>query len=138
MPASTYAGNKILDLLFRGVAFSAPARVYLSLHTADPGLNGANEVTTGNWPAYARQDPAQGGAVGGGFSAASAKAIASALQVLFPANNGAGTVIVTHFGIWDAATAGNFLFGAALTASKSVLVTDEIVFRATELNLSVT
>ncbi len=138
MPASTYAGNKILDLMFRGVAWTAPSRVWISLHTADPGLTGANEVTTGAWPAYARQDPAQAGAVGNGFTAASSKAIENALQVLFPANNGAGAVVVTHFAIWDAASAGNCLFSGALTASKTIAVTDEIVIRVGELDLSVT
>lgn len=137
MPASTYAGNKILDLLFRGVAFTAPSRVWISLHTADPGLAGANEVSTGAWPAYARQDPAQGGAVGGGFSAAASKATENALQVLYPANNGAGTVTVTHFAIWDAASAGNCLFAGALTAAKAIAVTDEIVIRVGELDLAV-
>ncbi|PTM61903.1 phage tail fiber protein [Phreatobacter oligotrophus] len=138
MPASTYAGNKILDLLFRGVAFTAPSRVWISLHTADPGLTGANEVTVGNWPAYARQDPAQAGAVGTGFTAATAKAIENALQVLFPANNGASAVVVTHFAIWDAPSAGNCLFSGALTASKTIAVTDELVIRIGELDLTVT
>lgn len=137
MPASTYAGNKILDLMFRGVAWTAPARVWISLHTADPGLAGANEVTTGAWPAYARQDPAQGGAVGDGFTAASSKAIENALQVLFPTHNGASAVTVTHFAIWDAASAGNCLFAGALNASKTIAPTDEIVIRVGELDLTV-
>lgn len=137
MPASTYAGNKILDLLFRGVAFTAPPRVWISLHTADPGLTGAGEVTTVAWPAYARQDPAGGGAVGGGFSAAASKAIENAQLVLFPANDGAGAVTLTHFAIWDAASAGNCLFAGALTAAKVIAVTDEFVIRPGELDLSV-
>lgn len=33
---SDYAENKVLDLLVRGVAFSAPAAVFASLHTASP------------------------------------------------------------------------------------------------------
>lgn len=138
MPASTYSGNALLNLLLRGVAFSAPARVYLSLHTADPGLIGANEVSTGDWPAYARQDPAQGAAVGTGFGAAAAKATDNAKEILFPAHNGGSDITVTHFGIWDASTAGNLLWYGALTASKTLFPTDEAVWKIGELDLSVT
>lgn len=137
MTTSTYAANALLNLLFRGVAFTAPARVYVSLHTADPGANGANEVSTGAWPAYARQDPAQGAAVASGFDAAASKATQNAKQMLFPANNGAGAVTITHFGIWDAATGGNFLHGDALTASKSYAVADEPVVNIGALDISV-
>lgn len=138
MPASTYSGNKILDLLFRGVAFAAPARVWVSLHTADPGLTGASEVGTGDWPAYARQDPAGGGAVASGFAAPAGKATENANLMLYPINNGAGTVTITHFGIWDAATGGNCLLAGALTAAKQIFPTDECVIRPGELDLTVT
>lgn len=138
MPASTYSGNKILDLLVRGVAFAAPTRVWVSLHTADPGLTGANEVTTAAWPNYARQDPAGGGAVGNGFTAAAGKALENVSLLLYAINTGAGTVTVTHFAIWDAAIGGNCLITGALAAAKSIFPTDECVIRPGELDLSVT
>lgn len=138
VPASTYAGNHILDLLLRGVAFAAPARVWISLHTADPGVTGAAEVLNADWPAYARRDPAQGGAVGGGFAAAVGKATESAQQMLYAAHNGTGPIVITHFGIWDAPAAGNLLVYGSLTAAKTILPTDEVVIRAGELDVTVT
>ena len=137
MPVSTYAGNKLLDLMLRGVAFTAPARVYVSLHTADPGLTGASEVSTGAWPAYVRKDPADGAAVASGFDAADAKATENAKDILWPAMDGAGDVTVTHFAIWDATTAGNCLWGGELDAPRVMSPTDEVVFRIGQLDLLV-
>jgi hypothetical protein len=143
MPASTYAGNKVLDLLLRGVAFSAPARVWASLHTADPLLTGANEVSTGAWPAYARQDPAGGGAVGNGFTAASGKVTANALNILFPRHNGASPVTVGWVYIWDALTSGNPLLKAQIVTSggspttKTIQPDDELIIYAGELDFLV-
>ncbi|WP_421849908.1 phage tail fiber protein [Oricola sp.] len=137
MPASTYLGNALLNHVLRGVAYTAPTGVYVSLHTADPGLTGANEVSTGSWPAYAREEAAQGGALADAFAAASAKATENANEILWAANDGAGSVIVTHVGLWDAASGGNFLFGAALAAPKTVAVTDEIKFAVGQLDITV-
>lgn len=137
MTTSTYAGNAILNLLLRGVAFTAPSRVYVSLHTGDPGATGANEVSTAAWPSYERQDPAQGAAIASGFDAAASKATQNAKQMLFPANDGASEVTVTHFGIWDAETGGNFLHGDPLTASKTYFPADEAVINIGQLDIGV-
>jgi hypothetical protein len=84
---------------------------YVSLHTADPVDTGANEITGG---AYARQGPITFTNAGSNPTVASNSAI-----VIFPTATGAwGTI--THFGIWDAATAGNYRGSGALTASKAV------------------
>jgi len=136
--ASSYAGNKILDLLLRGVAFSAPSRVWISLHTADPALTGANEVSLVAWPAYARQDPAGGEAAATGFSPADAKTTRNALWIAFPAIDGASPVTVTHFAIWDAATAGNCLLVGVLKLPITYLPTDEAVILADALDITVT
>jgi len=130
MPLSTYAGNKILDLLFRGVAFTPPTEVWISLHTADPGLTGTNEVSTGAWPAYVRKEAADGGAVGTGFTAAASKAMSTANDLLWPVNDGAGSVTITHVAFWDAATGGNCLHSEALVASKTIAPTDRFVIPA--------
>lgn len=137
MPASTYVGNAILDLFLRGIAVTPPTRVYVSLHTADPGNAGANEVTTVAWPSYVRKDVAGGGAIGTGFDAASAKATANNVELLWPANDGASPVTVTHFGIWDALTGGNLLFHDALTSAKTYQPSDEGVLHADALTVEV-
>jgi hypothetical protein len=138
MTTSTYAGNAILNLFLRGVAVTPPTEVYISLHTGDPGANGANEVTTGAWPSYARQDAAQGGAIATGFSEATAKATTNLEQLLYAANDGASEVVVTHFGIWDAATGGNFIHGDPLDAPKTYFPSDEGVIHAGALDVEVT
>lgn len=137
MTTSTYAANAILDLFLRGVAVTPPTRVFISLHTGDPGANGANEVTNVAWPAYARQDAAQGAAIATGFAAAAAKATANAKQLLYPANDGAAQVVVTHFGIWDALTGGNFIHGDPLDAAKTYFPSDEGVIHAGALDIAV-
>lgn len=137
MPFSTFTANKVLDCFLRGVAITAPSRVYVSLHTADPGGAGANEVSTGAWPSYARQDPAGGGAITGGFPAASAKATENSTIIIFPEHNGASPVTASHIGIWDAATGGNMLFSGPLASPRTINPTDELAIRPGELDVVV-
>ena len=137
MPASTYAGNKILDLLVRGVAL-APTRVYVSLHTASAGVDGANEIMLSAWPSYVRKDPANGGAIATGFVVAASKATENSQEMLWGAQDGAAPITVTHCAIWDALTGGNCLMTGILTTSKIVGPTDELVIHAGELDLTVT
>lgn len=137
MPASTYSGNAILNLFLRGVAVAPPTSCWVSLHTADPGNTGLNEVTAGEWPAYARQEPSQGAAIATGFTAAANKATENTNQVLYPAQNGPSDVTITHFGIWDDENGGNLLFYGPLTSPRQLFPTDEIVIHATELDVGV-
>lgn len=81
-----------------------PATGYISLHTASPGTTGASEVSGG---AYAR--------VATTWAAASAGSrTGSQVTVNVPAST-----TITHFGIWDAATGGNYLGGGPLSASET-------------------
>jgi len=94
MPYSTLGKNLMLDAL-------APA--YASLHSADPGDNGANEISGGS-PAYARKAITWGSASGG--------AIDSSNQPVFdvPASTS-----VMYVGFWTAVTGGTFLGAAQVT-----------------------
>lgn len=76
---------------------------WLSLHSADPGTTGASELTGAP---YARQAYVP--------TAASAGAESNTLLITVP---NAGTVPVTHVGIWSASTGGTYEIGAALTSS---------------------
>ena len=107
MAVSTYMKNAVLD------AFFGVGAVMMSLHTADPGTTGANEVTGGS---YARQQVAYGSA-----SAGQIKNIATATFTNLPA----GTV--THAGFWKNS---QFCQGAALIASRTVLAGDGLYFSA--------
>ena len=72
--------------------------VFVSLHTADPGDSGASEVSGGS---YVRQSVAFANA-GSNPTIASNNAL-----VQFPAATAAWGMI-THFGLWTAATAGSY------------------------------
>lgn len=99
--ASVTAENQSLDGLSGG-AVNLLADV--SLHTATPGTNGANEnAATGG---YARQACSWNAASGGSKTNSSALTFTTL-----------GTVPVTHFGTWSAATAGTYGMGGALTTA---------------------
>lgn len=138
MAFSTFAANALLNCYLRGVAITPPSRVWVSLHTADPGITGANEISAVDWPGYARQDPAGGGAVASGFDAASAKATSNAQAILFPEQDGTDPITITHLAIWDAVTGGNCLMTGALAAAKTINPTDEIAIRVGDLDCLVT
>lgn len=148
MPATTYLGNLILNAFLRGQTIAAPAAAYVSLHTADPGITGASEVSTGTWPAYVRKDVKGAGAFSAAFSAATTKETLNAVDLLWPAYDGAGTITITHFAIWDAATAGNCLFVGELKVDatdpdsaddhKTLGLNDEFMLYATKLGVEIT
>lgn len=77
---------------------------FISLHTADPLATGASEVVGGT---YARKATTWGTVSG---SAVTGSAITADVP--------AGTTI-THWGLWSALTAGDFLYGGTLPASET-------------------
>lgn len=101
MPGLVGAGK---NLMLNGFAASA---VYASLHTADPGNNGASEVTGGS-PAYSRELIS--------WAAASAGALTTNAQIVFDVP---GSTTVTHLGYWSAAAGGTFYGSRALSASET-------------------
>ena len=137
MPASTYAGNKMLDLILRGVAFTPPTRVWVSLHTEDPGPTGLNEVAAVQWPSYARQDPAQGAAIATGFAAAASKSAKNAKQMLFGSMDGSGDLTIKYSAVWDALTGGNMLDYGLLTPQRTLSPGDECVIKPDKLTHTV-
>ena len=106
MSISNYLEEELLDQIFNNLAAPAITTPYISLHTADPGETGASECTGGS---YIRK--------AGSFGAASGGAISSDAALTFPSMP---ACTVTHVGVWDAESSGNFLWGGALTASKVV------------------
>lgn len=110
MAKSDIHANAILDALGGGT--SLHAGTYISLHTADPGDTGASEVSGG---AYARVQVNQDGVTSPFWNAAVASAMTNNGAITFP--EGGGDAVVTHVGIWDAASAGNFLRGGPLDSN---------------------
>lgn len=134
--ASNYTESNTINALLRGVAFPLPTGTYISLHTGAPGESGAqNEVSTSAWPAYVRKRAEDGGAIGTGWSAPSDGVSANLKQMLYPSNNGVSGVTVTHFAVWDAATAGNCLAYAQLNDARTLLPGDVFVFDAGSITI---
>jgi len=136
---SNYTENNIVGTTLRGAAFPVPAAVYVALFTADPTDANvtANEVGTAAWPAYVRKDAADSGAISTGWTASADGVSSNAKVITFPANNGAGNVVVTHIGLYDAATGGNLLYHSPLVASKTLLPGDVISFSIGSLTVTV-
>lgn len=135
--ASNYLENKLVEHVFRAVAFTAPAKTYIALHTSNPGDTGANEVTTAVYPAYVRQDAAKGGTQAGAWTAASDGVVRNVLQLLYAMYNGAGPLTVTHFSVWDAETGGNMLVYAPLASSRTINPGDVFVVDTQKLTAQV-
>lgn len=90
----------LVDAVINAAVDGAAATItHVSLHTADPGTTGANEATGGG---YTREALVWGAAAG---------TEADATQVTFDVPSGT----FTHFGLWDAATTGNFKGGGSLS-----------------------
>lgn len=135
--ASNYLENVVVNAVLRGVTFPAIAKNYIALHTADPKDEGNNEVTGSAWPAYARMDSADGGAVATGWEAASNGTSKNAKQLIFPVFNGTSDLTVTHFSIWDSLSAGNMLIHAKLTSPRTVQTGDVFVVDVKKLTVQV-
>lgn len=105
MSFSNYLENELLDQILRNAAAPAIPNVYVSLHSGDPGETGIWEITGGS---YARQS--------GAFDVASNGASANS-NLLSYTNMPALTV--THVGLYDNVSAGNFLGGGALTSPRT-------------------
>lgn len=134
MALSEYTRSKLLNWI-KGTAFgAAPANVYISLHSSDPGLTGAGEISA-TATGYARKVIAPSG-----WNAPSDSGIDKVMDQVAtvdfgPATNSVGWD-VNFFGVWDATTAGNFLWGG-VTTSRQVAQNDHYIFDPGDLNLFV-
>ena len=126
MSFSNYLETEILDHVFGGAAYTAPATLYLALHTANPDEDGSGAEVSTSGTAYARQTVAF---TTSGNTTSNTSAVEYATAT---ANFGT----VTHVGVWDASTAGNLLAYAALTSSKTIETGDVFRVPAGDLDIS--
>ena len=125
--------NLLLGHLFRGVPYTAPNPLFVGLLVLAPSDSGAGTEAAGG--AYARVAVAAGAAnwsaaVGGNGTTSNVNA------VNFPTPTASwGTV--THFAIYDAASAGNLLIWQALTVNKTINIGDTISFPAGSLTVQI-
>lgn len=137
---TNYLENKLVDHIFRGQTFTAPTNLYVSLHSADPGETGANEISGNN---YGRATVASSLANWAGTQSSGSTSASSGTggqtsnngSITFATPSGSwGTV--THFAIWDASTTGNCLLYGALTISKTINNGDTVSFSAASLTVT--
>lgn len=123
---SDYLENKLIDHLFRGVAFTAPAQLHVALYTVAPSDSGGGTEVSGG--SYARAALPPGTTNWSATNSVGSTANPSAGTSGATSNNGAITYpaptanwgVIVAFGIFDAASAGNLLFFGNLSASKTV------------------
>jgi len=138
---SDFLENKIIDQLFRGQAAPTTTTLHVGLLTAAPSDSGGGTEVTGG--SYARVAVTSSLANWAGTQSAGSTVASTGsggqtsnnAAITFPtpsANWGA----VTHFGIYDAATAGNLLFWGALTISKTINQADTVTFPAASLSIT--
>jgi len=121
-----YWENEILDHIF-GKGSYTPPTIYVGLSTAEP-TDDASGLAEPSGNAYARVATA-----GADWNVASGGAIANANAITFPEATGNwGTL--THFALFDAASAGNMLAHGALNVSKVISSGDTAKFAAGYLN----
>ena len=125
---SDYLEDKVLNHVFGGTAYTAPGTLYVGLYTAAPtDAGGGTEVTGGS---YARKSMAAMTVSG----TSPTEATNGAAVEFITATGSWGTV--THVGVFDAASSGNLMAWAALTASKTVSSGDVFRFDAGDLDIT--
>ncbi len=130
MAFSQYFATQVLSWV-KGAPFpTALANVYVSLHSSDPGTAGTSGDVTNTITNSVNRTTissaalsAVSGASGGGFEITNTGVV----QLTTSANNST-PITVTHFGVWDAASGGNFLASGQLTSSVDVELGDTVQF----------
>ncbi len=143
MPKSTTTCNNILKLIFNAVAWANMAdnaaaspltNLYLSLHTADPGVGNAQTTNETSYTNYTRIAVVRSAV---GWTVATNTATNAALAQF--AQCGATGATITHVAIGTAASgAGNVLYAGALNSSLAVANGIQPQFAATALVASET
>jgi len=123
---TTFLQQELLDHIGGNGGYTAPTP-YVGLFTAAPSdAGGGTEVTGGS---YARVN------ANTSFGAASGTTMSNDAAITFTTATASwGTV--THFGIFDASTAGNLLIWGALGTSKAVGSGDTASFAIGELDIT--
>lgn len=135
MAFSQYLADKVL-VWIKGTTFpTALSTVYVTLHSGDPGTAGsANNV----------QSSIVSGGVRTAVSTSTLSAVTSASGGGFQITNNNSVQIttsstssatVTHFGVWDASSSGNFLASGSLTSPVEVVTGDTVQFNAGALTI---
>lgn len=103
---SSYLAGKWFDAVFNALSFSV-AQAYIQLHIADPGAAGTTSPATETTrKAVSFGSPSTGGGV---------TTILNDAQVQYTGI--AGSQDASHYSLWDASSAGNYLGSGIITAN---------------------
>lgn len=141
--------KKLLDAVFKQTDIDASVDVpalYIALHTADPGDNGANELAASGGYAREQLDPDPNNSTHTNWNEASAggtgsRQITNATAVTFDeaTSDWNSAAAILYFGLWTADSGGTFIGGGQLNGSSGVIVLDGNIlsFPAGNLHFSV-
>lgn len=139
---SNFAENKLIDMFFRGQAAPTTTTLYVALFLSAPVDATPGVEPTGN--DYARVGVASSlnswaGTQGVGSTTASSGTggvTSNNVSITFATPSPVGWGLVTHFGLFDAATNGNMLIHGALSQTKTINAGDSVVFPAGSLQIT--
>lgn len=117
---SSYLADAWLNSLCNATSFSVTT-VYMQLHTADPGAAGTTSVATET----TRKSVS--------FGSVSSAAVSNDVAVQWTGI--AGSQDATHYSLWDASSAGNFLGSGTITAN-AYTAGDTLTFAIGDIDLS--
>lgn len=120
--SATNLGDKVLNGIGRTGTFPTAGTLYVKLHTGDPG-----SAASANASAVTTRQQATFSASASGSMAMSSMAGTWSMTA---------TETISHISLWDASTAGNFLWSVALTASKSVVSGDTLSLSSLTLSFT--
>lgn len=125
--------TSLINHLFRGTSYTAPGTWYVGLLTASCSDSAAGTEVSGG--SYARVGVASG--TGTWAATSSGNGTTNNVSAINFATPSAGWGTVTHFGLYDASSAGNLLVCQALTTSKTINSGDTVSFPAAALTFQI-
>lgn len=124
---STYLSNKLLDLMFRNVAYAKPS-TYIALTTATiADTDTGSTITEPSGNAYARKQVNINGGAAPAWGLAAGGSVTNGAAIDFTAASGSwGTIVATA--VVDATSAGNLLFYDNAVVDQAVDTNDTVSF----------
>jgi hypothetical protein len=120
-----YLNNAWLNTIkSTGTSFNVTGAIYVQLHTGNPGAAGTTSVSSVTTrPAIT-------------FTTATTGVLSASNAPAWSSWAGTNNEVVTHVSLWDNTTGGNFLWSAALSASKTIQTGD--MFTLSTCSLTIT
>lgn len=128
-----YLENKALDIILGGTAWTAPSTVYIALSTAAFSSSSTGsaltEVSGGGYTRVAVTNNSTN------WPNASSSVKSNGTVFTFPTATGSWSTVLSFY-IIDASSAGNALYGADLTASRTIATGDTASFAISSITLT--